>query len=166
MSVPEIMRRSFAAEIATQDDKPFMPRPTVVTIISLLLFAAALYLWIVGTTLLIRPGTISLMSGNQLMHGLELAGPFMMLLVGTGYAVAGLGLFCLHNWARVAVILLMILRVAGLVPTISMAQLGVPIFWYGLQIALTVAAGWYLAQAPSVIDAFAPQAGLPSSRKH
>ena len=26
-------------------------------------------------------------------------------------------------------------------------------FWYGLQIALRVAVGWYLAQAPAVIDA-------------
>ncbi len=36
-----------------------------------------------------------------------------------------------------------------------MAQLGAPIFWYGLQIALRVAVGWYLAQAPAVVDAFA-----------
>jgi prolipoprotein diacylglyceryltransferase len=36
-----------------------------------------------------------------------------------------------------------------------MAELGVPILWYGLQIALRVAIGWYLAQAPAVIDAFA-----------
>jgi len=40
-----------------------------------------------------------------------------------------------------------------LVPKISMAELGLPILWYGLQIALRVAAGWYLAQAPSVLDA-------------
>lgn len=143
-----------------------MQRPLVVTIISLLLCTAALYLWIVGTTLLVWPGTISLMSGNQLMHGLELAGPFMMLLVGTGYAFVGWGLFRLHKWARVVTILLMILRVAALVPRISMAQLGVPILWYGLQIAASVAAGWYLAQAPSVIDAFAAQAGQTSSRRH
>jgi hypothetical protein len=36
-----------------------------------------------------------------------------------------------------------------------MAELGVPILLYGLQIALRVAIGWYLAQAPAVIDAFA-----------
>lgn len=165
MPVAEIMHRSFAAEIAAKDDRHFMQRPTVVTIISLLLFTAALYLWIVGTTLLIRPGTFSLMSGSQFMYGLELAGPLMMLLIGFGYAVVGWGLFRLHNWARVAFILLMILRVAALVPRISMAELGVPILWYGLQIAVTVAAAWYLAQAPSVIDAFAAQSGQPSSRK-
>jgi len=105
------------------------------------------------------------MSGSQLMHGLELAGPLMMLLVGAGYALVGWGLFRLHNWARVIVIVLMILRVAALVPRISMAQLGVPILWYGLQIALSAAAGWYLAQAPSVIDIFARKQ-LTSPRRH
>lgn len=131
-----------------------MHRPVVVTIVSLLLCAAALYLWIVGTTLLIWPGTLSLMSGNQLMHGLELAGPFMMLLFGTGYALVGWGMFRLHNWARVIVILLLVIGVGALVPKISMAELGVPVLWYGLQIALRVALGWYLAQGSSVIDAF------------
>lgn len=131
-----------------------MHRPVVVTIVSLLLCAAALYLWIVGATLLVWPGTLSLMSGNQLMHGLELAGPFMMLLFGAGYALVGWGMFGLHNWARVIVILLLVIGVGALVPKISMAQLGVPVLWYGLQIALRVALGWYLVQAPSVIDAF------------
>ena len=88
------------------------------------------------------------------MHGLELAGPFMMLLVGLGYAIAGWGIFRLKNWARVIVIVLMVIRVAALVPKISMAELGVPVLWYGLQIALQVALAWYLAQAPSVMDAF------------
>lgn len=131
-----------------------MQRPLVVTILSLLFCAAAVYLWIVATTLLVWPGAISLMSGSQLMHGLELAGPLMMLLVGGGYAVTGWGMFRLRNWARVIVILLMIVRVAALVPKISMAELGVPVFWYGLQIAGQVAFAWYLVQAPSVLDAF------------
>jgi hypothetical protein len=97
------------------------------------------------------------MAGSQLMHGLELAGPFMMLLFGTGYAVVGWGLFRLKNWARVAVILFLVIDVGALVPKISMAPPGVPVLWYGLQIALRVALGWYLVQAPSVIDAFSRQ---------
>jgi hypothetical protein len=94
------------------------------------------------------------MSADQLMHGLELAGPFMVLLFGTGYALVGWGMFRMHNWARVIVILLIVIRVAALVPKISMAELGVPVLWYGVQIALQVALAWYLAQAPSVMDAF------------
>jgi hypothetical protein len=51
--------------------------------------------------------------------------------------------------------LVMVISVGSLVPRISMAELGVPVLWYGLQIALRVAVGWYLAQAPAVVDAFA-----------
>ncbi len=89
------------------------------------------------------------------MYGLELAGPYMILLFGTGYALIGWGLFRLHNWARWAAMAVMVLAVYSLVPSISMAELGLPVFWYGLQIALRVAVGWYLAQAPAVVDAFA-----------
>jgi len=131
-----------------------MQRPFGITVIALLFCGAGVYLWIVGATLLISPGTLSLMAGKQFMYGWELAGPYMTLLFGTGYALVGWGLFRLHNWARWAAMLVMVLGVASLVPRISMAQLGVPIFWCGLRIALRVALGWYLAQAPAVIESF------------
>ena len=51
--------------------------------------------------------------------------------------------------------LVMTVGIAWLVPKISMAELGVPVLWYGFQIALRAAVAWYLAQAPAVIDAFA-----------
>jgi hypothetical protein len=51
--------------------------------------------------------------------------------------------------------LVMVIAVASLVPKISMAEIGIPLLWYGFQIALRVAVGWYLAQAPAVVDAFA-----------
>lgn len=99
------------------------------------------------------------------MYGQELAGPYMILLFGFGYALIGWGLFRLQNWARWAAMLVMVVGVAALVPRISMAELGLAVFWYGFQIALRVAVGWYLAQAPSVIDAFARQ--IPNSpRSH
>jgi hypothetical protein len=132
-----------------------MRRPVGITVVAFLFFGAGVYLWIVGATLLIAPGTISLMAGRQLMYGLELAGPYMALLVGSGYALVGFGLFRLHNWARWMAMLVMVISVGSLVPRISMAELGVPVLWYGLQIALRVAVGWYLAQAPAVVDAFA-----------
>jgi hypothetical protein len=132
-----------------------MRRPAGVTAISVLFGLAAVYLWTIGTLKLVAPNAISLMSGAQLMYGLELAGPYMALLVGTGWALIGWGLFRLHNWARWAAMLVMVVGIAWLVPKISIAELGVPVFWYGLQIALRAAAAWYLAQAPSVIDAFA-----------
>ncbi|MGC1650082.1 MAG: hypothetical protein WA741_30015 [Candidatus Sulfotelmatobacter sp.] len=132
-----------------------MQRPAGVTVISVLFFLAAIYLWTIGVVKLLAPEAISLMSGAPLMYGLELAGPYMAMLVGTGYALVGWGLFRVHNWARWAAMLVMVVAVAALVPKISMAELGVPVLWYGLQIALRAAVAWYLAQAPAVIDAFA-----------
>jgi hypothetical protein len=130
-------------------------RPAGVTGISALFGLAAIYLWTIGVVKLVAPDAISLMSGAPLMYGLELAGPYMALLVGAGWALVGWGLFRLYNWARWAAMLVMVVGIAWLVPKISMAELGVPVFWYGLQIALRAAAAWYLAQAPAVIDAFA-----------
>jgi hypothetical protein len=132
-----------------------MQRPAGVTAIAVLFGLAAIYLWTIGLVKLLAPNAISLMSGASLMYGLELAGPYMALLVGTGWALVGWGLFRLRNWARWAAMLVMTIGIAWLVPKISMAEIGVPILWSGLQIALRAAAAWYLAQAPAVIDSFA-----------
>ena len=135
-----------------------MHRPTGITIIAGVFFAAGVYLVIVGLTQLISPGTLSLMAGQQLMYGLELAGPFMALLIGAAYALVAWGLFRLNKFARWAAMGVMAIGIGWLVPKISMAELGVPVFWFGLQIALRVAVAWYLSQAPSVVDAFAAKA--------
>jgi hypothetical protein len=132
-----------------------MQRPAGVTAISILFLLAAISLWTFGAVKLIAPNAISLMSASPLMCGLELAGPFMALLVGSVYALIAWGLFRLRNWARWAAMGAITIGVASLVPKISMAEIGLPILWYGLQIAVRVAAAWYLAQAPAVIDAFA-----------
>jgi hypothetical protein len=131
-----------------------MQRPAGVTAISLLFFLAAIYLWTVAAVMLFAPGTIPLMSGAELMYGLELAGPYMALLVGAGWALIGWGLFRLLNWARWGAMLVMTVGIAWLVPKISAAELGLPLLGYGLQIALRAAVAWYLAQAPSVIASF------------
>lgn len=132
-----------------------MQRPTGITVLSVLFFAAAIYLWTIAVVKLLAPEAVSLMSAAELMYGLALAGPYMAMLVGAAYALVGWGLFRMHNWARWVAMLVMVIGVASLVPRISMAELGVPVFWYGFQIALRVAVGWYLAQAPAVVDAFA-----------
>jgi len=132
-----------------------MQRPAGVTAISILFLLAGIFLWTFGAVKLIAPEAVSLMSASEFMYGLELAGPYMALLVGSGYALIAWGLFRLHNWARWAAMAVITVGVASLVPKISMAEIGLPILWYGLQIAVRVAAAWYLAQAPAVIDAFA-----------
>ena len=142
-----------------------MQRPKGVIVIAALFALAAAYLCIIAAVLLISPGAISLMAAKHFLYGLQLAGPYMILLGGIVYAAVAWGLFRLHNWARWIAMLIMVSSVAPLVPKISMAELGVPVLWYGLQIALRVAVGWYLAQAPSVIDAFAQKAST-SPRSH
>ena len=132
-----------------------MHRPTGVTAISALFVLGAIYLWTIAVVKLLAPEAVSLMRGSQLMYGLELAGPYMALLIGSGYALVSWGLFRLNNLARWVAMLVMVISISSLVPKISMAEIGAPILWYGLQIALRAAAAWYLAQAPAVIDAFA-----------
>jgi len=132
-----------------------MQRPAGVTAIAALFFLVAVYLWTIAAIRLVSPDAISLRSGAPFMYGLELAGPYMALLIGTLYLAIAWGLLRLHNWARWAAMLVIVIAVAALVPRISTAELGIPVFWYGLQIALRVAVAWYLAQAPAVIDAFA-----------
>jgi len=132
-----------------------MQRPKGLTAIASLFALIAAYLWGIGAIKLASPSAISLMAGRHFLYGLELAGPYMMLLGGSVYALVAWGLFRLQNWARWIAMLLIVISTASLIPKISMAELGVPILWYGLQIALRVAMGWYLAQAPAVIDAFA-----------
>jgi len=132
-----------------------MQRPKGLTAIALLFALVAAYLSTVAAIKLAVPGAIALMAGRHFLYGLELAGPYMMLLGGSAYALVAWGLFRLQSWARWTAMLLIVISTASLIPKISMAELGVPILWYGLQIALRVAIGWYLAQAPAVIDAFA-----------
>lgn len=131
-----------------------MQRPAVVTGISAIFVLAAIFLWAVGLVKLFSPNAISLMSASPFMYGLELAGPYMVLLVGTGWAAIGWGLFRLHDWARWAAMAVMVISVGALVSKISQAELGAPLLWYGLQIALRAAVAWYLAQAPAVIESF------------
>jgi hypothetical protein len=140
-----------------------MHRPAAVTVFALLFSLAAIYLWTIAAVKLIAPSSISLMAGRQFMYGLELAGPYMTLLVGGGYALVGWGLIRLANWARWTAMIVLVLGVGLLVPKISTADLGWPILWYGVQIALQAAAAWYLAQSPTVLDAFANKAS-PSPR--
>jgi len=127
-----------------------------VTLIAGLFLLAAAYLWTIGAVMLVAPGAISLMRAEPLMYGLELAGPYMALLVGAGWALVGWGLLRLHNWARWAATLLSVWGIAALVPKVS--AVAVDFRWSllssGLQVALRAAVIWYLLQAPSAIESF------------
>jgi hypothetical protein len=129
-------------------------RPLGITVIAALFVLAGVYLWSLALISLLAPAAVSLMAGVWFMFGLVVAGPYMALIVGAAWMIVGVGLFQLQNWARWIAMGVTVLYVFALAPAISMARLGLPVFWYGLLIALVSAVGWYLAQSPAVIDSF------------
>ena len=74
-----------------------MERPSGVTVIAILFFLASIYLCAIGIVMLGSRGTAPMTLGVPLLHGLELAGPFMFLLVG---AAGALILLYRHRRAR------------------------------------------------------------------
>jgi hypothetical protein len=126
-------------------------RPAGVTAVAAAFFLAAAYLLAVGLTMLVRPGALGMSSGTELLGGLELAGPYMFLLVaGVGVAVA-LGLWRLHRWARWAAIVLALIGVIMLLPSVSSAVFDFRISKLalgGLGVILRTLIVWYLLQEP------------------
>jgi hypothetical protein len=124
-------------------------RPAGVSAVAAAFFVAGAYLLIVGLTILVRPGIIGMSAGAALMGGLELAGPYMfLLLAAVGMAVA-LGLWRLHRWARWAAILLALIGLVMLVPSVSSAvfdfRLG-KLALGGLGVVARTMIVWYLLQ--------------------
>jgi hypothetical protein len=136
--------------------KPASPIPTGVTAIAILFFAAAAYLGLLAVVALASPGAVSMALAAPLLNGLELAGPYMYLLMGGAGTLIGWGLLRLNQWARRAALVVALIGVVMLVPAVSAAavDLGTPLLWGGLGIIVRVMIVWYLFQAP-VADAFA-----------
>jgi hypothetical protein len=141
-----------------------MQRPALVTAIAVLFFLAAAYLCVAGAIMLVSRGTLSMRIGAPLLHGLELAGPFMFLLVGAVGAVMGWGLLRLNNWARRAAVVAALSGVVMLIPSVSesASSLNWPLVWGGLGIMLRAAVAWYLLLGAGP-DAFQKRAAKPTS---
>jgi hypothetical protein len=131
-------------------------RPPGVTAIAIAFLSAAAYLLGVGLTMLAHPGLVSMAAGASLLGGLELAGPYMFLLVAAiGIAIA-LGLLRLHNWARWMAILVALIGVVLLLPSVSSAVVDFhfgKLALGGLETIVRVIIIWYLFQEP-VREAF------------
>jgi hypothetical protein len=131
-------------------------RPEGVAAIAWLFFAVAAYLCALGLLMLLSPGTASMALGAPLLGGLELAGPYMFLLIAVIAALIGLGLLRLNNWARRAALLAAMAGVVQLVPAVSSEVIGfqaAALAWGGLGVIVRIMAIWYLYQEP-VKDAF------------
>jgi hypothetical protein len=128
-----------------------MPRPAGVTAAATAFLSAGAYLITVGLLMIISPGAIGMRAGASLLGGLELAGPYMFLLMGTLAALTGGGLLRLNNRARRVAIALAVLGVVLLVPSVSSAVVGFrasPLAWGGLGVMIRVIIAWYLFQEP------------------
>ena len=133
-----------------------MPRPIGVSLIALLFLLTAAYLIVVGSVMLLSPGTLSMSSGADLLGGLETAGPYMFLLIAVVAAAAGIGLLRLHNLARHLAIVVAMLGMVLLLPAVSSAVVDLRIrklFWGGLGVIVRAMIVWYLYQYP-VKEAF------------
>jgi hypothetical protein len=137
-------------------DNPAKPVPSGVRAIAALFALCGIYLGIAGGLMLIRPGTISMAAGAPLLFGLELAGPYMFLLMAIVAGGVALGLVKLNNIARHAALLIAIAGIVMLVPSVSAATVMVqpkPLAFGGLGIIVRVIVAWYLSRG-EIADQF------------
>ena len=121
-----------------------------VTAVAVIFFVAAGYLIILGLLILAVPGAVSMTMGAPILNGLELAGPYMFLLVGAVGAAIGFGLLRLNNWARRVAILASLVGMVMLIPSVSAAAVDFrpALFWNGLGVIIRMVVVWYLYQSP------------------
>jgi len=126
-----------------------MQRPAGVTAIAAIFFLAAAYVGILGVIRLISPERVSLSLGAPLLHGLELAGPYMFLLAATAAALVGVGLLRLNNFARRGAVMIGLAGMVMLIPKVGAdaAEFSPKFFLVGAAIAVRVMIVWYLWQS-------------------
>ncbi len=134
---------------ATFAKNNLMPRPAGVSAIAAALFFVSGYIAVLGSILLIAPGTISLSLGAPLLHGLELAGPYMFFLCAAAGAIVGFGLLRLNNLARRAAIMIALAGMIMLIPKVSAdtADFSLRFFLAGSMIIIRMMIVWYLWQS-------------------
>jgi len=130
-------------------DNPAHSVPNGVRALAALFALCAIHLGIAGALMLFRPGTVSMSAGAPLLFGLELAGPYMFLLVAVVGGGVAWGLVELNNIARHAAILIAIAGIAMLVPSVSAATVTAQpkaLAFGGLGIIVRVIVAWYLSR--------------------
>lgn len=113
--------------------------------------------------MLASPGSVSMALGAPLLNGLELAGPFMFLLIGGVGGLIGWGLWRRNNWARRTAIFAALIGMALMLPALSIAVMGLrlgSLLGPGVGVLVRMLIVWYLYQAP-VTEWFAAQKENP-----
>ena len=125
------------------------PLPTGVRAVAALFALCGVYLAFAGIILLLRPGLISMTVGAPLLFGLELAGPYMFLLVAAVAGAIAWGLVRRINLMRHAAVLAAVAGIVMLVPPISGAVAMVQarsLAIDGFAIIVRVMVAWYMSQ--------------------
>jgi len=125
-----------------------MQRPIGVTAIAILFALVSGYLAALGLITLLAPGAVSMSLGAPLLHGLQLAGPYMFLLTGAVAAIVAFGLYRLNNLARRAAIIVCFAGMVMLLPKVSSdaADIGPRFFIAGSMVVIRMMIVWYLWQ--------------------
>jgi hypothetical protein len=125
-----------------------LDRPRGVTAIAVIFFLASAYLLLLGLTMLISPGSVSMTLGAPLLHGLELSGPYMFLLVAAFGGLVGFGLLRLNNLARRAAIMIALAGMVMLIPKVSAdaSDISPRFFVAGSTLIIRMMMVWYLWQ--------------------
>jgi hypothetical protein len=137
-------------------DDPSNPVPNGVRAIAALFGLCGIYLGIAGGVMLVRPGTLSMSAGAPLLFGLELAGPYMFVLLAVIAGGFAWGLVELNNIVRHAALLIAIAGIVMLVPSVSAATVMVQpkaLAFGGLGIIVRVVVAWYLSRG-EIADQF------------
>jgi hypothetical protein len=124
--------------------------PAGVRAIAALFALCGAYLAVVGSLLLIRPGSVPMSVGAPLLFGLELAGPYMFLLMALAGGSVAWGLVKLNNITRHVAMLIAITGIVMLVPPVSAATAtfnAKALVFGGLGIIVRVMVAWYLGRA-------------------
>jgi hypothetical protein len=131
------------------------PLPAGVRAIAALFALCGAYLGLAGALMLLRPGLLGMSIGAPLLFGLELAGPYMFLLMAAVAGAVAWGLVRRHKIARHAAILTAIAGIVMLVPSVSAAAVTVQakaLASGGVGIIVRVMAAWYLSQGHVVAE--------------
>ena len=132
-----------------------MDRPAGITAIAIIFLAASAYLMLLGAVRLADPGAVPLSLAAPLLHGLEIAGPYMFLIAAAIAALVGWGLLRINNLARRAAIVIAIAGMVLLLPKVSSetGDFSLRFFLAALAVIARVMIVWYLWQA-STAEAF------------
>lgn len=135
------------------------PLPTGIRAIAALFALCGIYLAILAALMLASPGTVPMSAAAPLLFGLELAGPYMFLLMALAGGAVAYGLLKRNNITRHIAMLIAIAGIVMLVPPVSAATVSANVkllAFGGLGIIIRVIVAWYLARA-DVVEEFRPR---------